>query len=101
MWFLSKRTTDQKSRKVCVQCDIWRELYESEKTERRDLQHLIFMKFGVINESRDPMVERVTQPIQNHRPSQVLRELEQKKRKEAQKEIEDRLANGALDAPAN
>lgn len=102
MSFLSKRSTDQgKQHKSCIQCEIWRELYESEKAERRELQHLIFIRFGIINEAHDPMIERVTQPIQNHRPSQVLKELEIRKRQEALDEIKKRIDAGALDTPAS
>jgi hypothetical protein len=37
-------------------------------------------------------------PIQNHRPSQILRELEIKKRQEARELIEKKVAEGALNA---
>ena len=97
MWFLSKRSTDQRSRdkKYCKQCDVWRELYESEKEERRQLQHTIFLRFGIINEARDPLTQTV-EAIQHHRPSQVLRDLENKKRREAIEEIKKRVSEGVL-----
>lgn len=88
---LSKSTTDVKSRKVCLQCEVWRELFEQERSERRELQQMIFVRFGVT--WKDNLVSSEPQvPIQHHRASQVLHELEAKKRQEAIDEIKRRAA---------
>jgi hypothetical protein len=95
---MATRSVTDSKRKSCVQCEIWRELYESEKAERREIQYHVYLKFGVIDPTQESLISSVTGPIQRHRPSQILRELEIKKRQEARELIEKKVAEGALNA---
>mgnify|MGYP007070558753 FL=1 len=80
-------------------CDVWRELYESEKAERRTLQDMIYRRFGVTWDQSSGE-SKTFDPIKTYqRPSSVLHDVEKKIKSDVYSRIQDELKAGVLNPP--